>query len=80
MRQLRTFDEPWIATGTTAAPVCSASLPMPGLGRSDSLPSFEREPSQYIATQPPCSRIVRAVMNASSSRCPRRSGKTPPCE
>ena len=41
---------------------------MPGFARSESLPSFEREPSQYIATQPPCSRIARAVTNASSSR------------
>jgi len=79
-RQLRTFAEPWIATGTIGAPVCSASLPMPGLGRCERLPSRERAPSQYIATTPPCSRIVRAVMNASSSRWPRRSGKTPPCE
>ena len=80
LRQLRTFAEPWIATGTIGAPLSSASLPMPGLGRSESLPSRERVPSQYIATVPPRSRIARAVMNASSSRWPRRSGNTPPCE
>ena len=46
--QLRTFDEPWIATGTTGAPVSSASRPMPGLARSASLPVRERPPSQYM--------------------------------
>ena len=28
---------------------------------------------------PPRSSIAWAVLNASSSRCPRRTGKTPPC-
>jgi len=80
LRQLRTFAEPWMATGTTGAPVSSTSLPMPGLGLAESPPSRERAPSQYIAIAPPRSRIAREVMNASSSRCPRRTGKTPPCE
>ena len=36
--QLRTFAEPWIATGTIAAPLSSARRPMPGLALSASLP------------------------------------------
>ena len=56
-----------------------ASLPMPGLAVSASLPSRERPPSQYIAMQPPRARTVCAVIIASSSRCPRRTGNTPPC-
>ena len=32
----------------------------------------------YMATHPPRSRIVSAVLNASSSRWPRRTGNTPP--
>jgi len=65
--QLRTFEEPWIATGTTGAPVISASRPIPRLGFSESWPERERPPSQYIATVPPRSRIPEAVMKASSS-------------
>ena len=76
--QLRTCEEPWIATGTTGAPVSSARRPMPRLACSASLPVRERPPSQYIVIAPPRSRIVSAVMNASSSRAPRRTGNTPP--
>ncbi len=65
--QLRTLEEPWIATGTTGAPVISAIRPMPRLGFSDSLPVRERPPSQYIATVPPRARTLVAVTNASSS-------------
>ncbi len=68
-----------MATGTIVAPVSSARRPMPGLARSASEPSRERPPSQYIAIQPPRSRIVRAVIIASSSRLPRCTGNTPPC-
>ena len=49
-------------------------------GFSESSPVRERPPSQYIATQPPSARIFSAVMNASSSRWPRRTGNTPPGE
>ena len=38
----------------------------------------ERPPSAYISTIPPRSKIVWAVMNASWSRWPRRTGNTPP--
>ena len=41
-------------------------------------PVRERPPSQYMATQPPSSRTFSAVTKVSSSRCPRRTGKTPP--
>ena len=64
---MRTFDEPWMATGTIVAPDCSASRPIPGRTESDSLPVRDRPPSAYIATVPPLARIPRAVMNASSS-------------
>ena len=65
--QLRTREEPWIATGTTVAPDSSASRPMPGRTVSDSLPVRERPPSLYIAIVPPRSRMLLAVVNASSS-------------
>ena len=75
---MRIFEEPWIAIGTTGAPVSSARRPIPRLAFSLSLPVRERPPSQYIATTPPRLRIDSAVMNASSSRAPRRTGNTPP--
>ena len=53
---------------------------MPGRARSPIRPLRDRPPSQYMAMQPPRSRIAAAVMNASSSRKPRRTGNTPPCE
>ena len=46
--------------------------------RSPIRPVRERPPSQYMATQPPSSRTFSAVTKVSSSRCPRRTGKTPP--
>ena len=76
--QLRTRWEPWIAIGTTGAPVSSARRPIPGLACSASLPVRERPPSQYIVIAPPRARIVSAVMKVSSSRAPRRTGKVPP--
>jgi hypothetical protein len=54
--------------------------PMPGRARSLTLPSRERPPSQYITSAPLRSRIEYVVMNASSSKAPRRTGKTPPGE
>ncbi len=76
--QLRIREEPWIAIGTTGAPVSSARRPMPRLACSASLPVRERPPSQYIVIAPPRPRIVSAVVKTSSSRAPRRTGKTPP--
>ena len=69
-----------MAIGTIGAPDCSASRPIPGRTLSDSLPVRERPPSLYIAIAPPRSRMLRAVMNASSSANPRRTGNTPPGE
>ncbi len=51
---------------------------MPGRALSPSRPVRERPPSQYMASASPRARIALAVMNASSSRCPRRTGNTPP--
>ena len=65
--QLRTRDEPWIATGTTVAPDISASRPIPGRTVSESLPVRERPPSLYIAIVPPRARMLPAVLNASWS-------------
>ncbi len=76
--QLRTRSVPAIAVGTIGTPYSSASLPMPGRG-SPSSPLRERPPSMYITISPPRFRIASAVLNASSSRWPRRTGKTPPC-
>ena len=67
-----------IAIGTTGAPDSSASRPMPGRALSPIAPVRERPPSQYMASASPRSRITLEVMNASSSRWPRRTGKTPP--
>ena len=77
--QLRTLEEPKIAAGTTGAPLSSASRPMPGLARSESLPVRERPASGYMTIVPPRPSTVSAVMKASSSRAPRRTGNTPPC-
>ena len=68
-----------IATGTTGAPLSSARRPIPRRGFFDSSPVRERPPSAYMAIVSPRSRTVTAVMNASSSAKPRRTGKTPPC-
>ena len=55
-RQLRTCDEPWIATGTIPRPTRAPA------GRSRRAPrrsaGARTPPSQYIATQPPSSRTV----------------------
>jgi hypothetical protein len=75
--QLRAASEPWIAAGTITAPVSSASRPMPGFASPRS-PVRERPPSAYITITPPRERTVCAVLNISSSRCPRRTGNTPP--
>ena len=50
---------------------------MPGLA-SPSSPVRERPPSQYMTTMPPRASTAWAVVNASSSRWPRRTGNTPP--
>src|SRR2546422_746492 len=67
------------ATGPTGARGPSASRPIPGLAPlSPTVPLRERPPSQYMTTAPPRSRMPSAVMNASSSWWPRRTGNTPP--
>ena len=76
--QLRTFALPAIAVGTTDAPVSRANRPTPGFG-SPSRSVRDRPPSMYITITPPRLSTVRAVSNASSSRRPRSTGKTPPC-
>ncbi len=75
---MRTRSVPAMAVGTIGTPYWSASLPMPGLA-SPSSPLRERPPSTYITISPPRLRIASAVLNASSSRWPRRTGNTPPC-
>ena len=69
-----------IATGTIGAPLSSASRPIPRRGLDESSPVRERPPSAYMAITSPRSRIVTAVVKASSSAKPRRTGKTPPGE
>ena len=52
-----------------------------GRGRASARPSClcaSARPRRTSATMPPRPRIAWAVMNASSSRCPRRTGKVPP--
>ena len=68
-----------IATGTIGAPLSSARRPIPRRGFAESSPVRERPPSAYMAIVSPRSSTVTAVMNASSSANPRRTGKTPPC-
>ena len=51
--------------------------PGAALGWPSSSGSRMRVPSGNSASSPPCSRIVRAVSSASSSECPRRTGKAP---
>ena len=73
----RTLCEPWIATGTTGTPDSSAIRPTPGLRLAEL--AGARAPAlgvdQHAAA---ASRIEYAVVNASSSWWPRRTGKTPP--
>ena len=72
----RTASVPMTATGTTGAPVSSASRPTPRLGRP-SPPGRIRVPSGKISTQSPRSRISRAVAIASASPVPRSIGNAP---
>ena len=75
--QLRTLDEPWIATGTIVAPDSSARRPMPGLAPRRAC----RCATAALAVHRDAAAVgedVSAVMNASSSRAPRRTGNTPP--
>ena len=77
MRQpLRIASVPIIATGTTGAPVSSASRPTPRLGLP-SAPGRMRVPSGKISTGSPRSRIALAVSIMSASAAPRRTGKAP---
>jgi hypothetical protein len=77
MRQpSRTASVPKIATGTTGAPVSSASRPTPRLGRPSD-PGRMRVPSGKISTASPRSRIALAVASMSASPWPRRTGKAP---
>ena len=75
--QLRTRSVPAIAVGTIAAPDSSASRPSPWRGLPSS-PERERPASAYMTTMSSRSRIAWAVLNASSSAWPRRTGNTPP--
>ena len=77
MRQpLRTSSVPFIATGTTGAPVSSARRPTPRLGRP-SAPGRVRVPSGKISTQSPRARIAFAVSSMSVSAAPRLTGNAP---
>jgi hypothetical protein len=77
MRQpLRIASVPLMATGTTGAPVSSASRPTPRLGLP-SAPGRMRVPSGKISTGSPRWRIAFAVSTMSVSAAPRRTGKAP---
>ena len=77
MRQpLRTASVPMMATGTTGAPVSSASRPTPRRGRP-SAPGRMRVPSAKMRTASPRARIAFAVSIMSASLAPRRTGKAP---
>ena len=65
---------PVTATGTTGAPLSSASRPTPLCGRPSD-PRLMRVPSGKITTTSPRSNSARAVFIDSSSDSPRRSGK-----
>ena len=67
-----------MAIGTIGAPLSSASRPIPRLASVAILPVRERPPSQYMVMAPPRTRMALAVVKTSSSRAPRRTGKTPP--
>ena len=73
---LRIASVPIIATGTTVAPVSSASRPTPRLGLP-SAPGRVRVPSGNIRTASPRSRIAFAVSIMSASAAPRRTGNAP---
>ena len=70
-KPLRIASVPIMATGTTVAPVSSASRPTPRLGLP-SAPGRMRVPSGKISTASPRSRIAFAVSIMSAS--PRRGG------
>ena len=77
MRQpRRTASVPITATGTTGAPLSSASRPTPRRGWP-SEPGRTRVPSGKMRTQSPRARTSRAVSNASSSPAPRSTGNAP---
>ena len=73
---LRIASVPLIATGTTVAPVSSASRPTPRLGLP-SAPGRMRVPSGKISTGSPRLRIAFAVSIMSASAAPRRTGNAP---
>ena len=73
---LRTASVPITATGTTGAPVSSASRPTPRLGRP-SAPGRTRVPSENISTASPRARIALAVASMSWSPAPRTTGNAP---
>ena len=69
----RTRSDPCTATGTTAAPDSSASLPTPRWGTA-SEPRLIRVPSGKMQRTPPRSRIRRDVSSVSPSASPLRTG------
>ena len=75
-KPLRIASVPLMATGTTVAPVSSASRPTPRLGLP-SAPGRVRVPSGKIRTGSPRSRIALAVSIMSPSAAPRRTGNAP---
>ena len=72
----RTASVPITATGTTGAPVSSASRPTPRLGLP-SEPGRVRVPSGKISTMSPRSRIALAVVDHLPSPAPRSTGNAP---
>ena len=73
---LRMNSVPIIATGTTVAPLSSASRPMPRFGLPSG-PGRVRVPSGNISTGSPRPRIAFAVSIMSASAAPRRTGNAP---
>ena len=72
----RTSVVPITATGTTGAPVSSASRPTPRFALPGG-PGRTRVPSGKISTQSPRARIAFAVSTMSWSAWPRSTGKAP---
>ena len=77
--QRRTSAEPWIATGTTGRARFERDAADPRLRPRPARRCASARPRRRRAASRPGSRIVKAVLNASSSWWPRRTGKTPPC-
>ena len=75
-KPLRMSSVPLMATGTTVAPVSSASRPTPRLGLP-SAPGRVRVPSGKIRTGSPRPRMALAVSIMSPSAAPRRTGNAP---